>query len=78
MNKAFVREAGSDDEDEFEPSLALPSGTRNYITPTGHARLKAELENLVKCERPHIVEIVSWAASNGDRSESGEIGRAHV
>ena len=72
MNKAFVREAGSDDEDEFEPSLALPSGTRNYITPAGHARLKAELENLVKRERPHIVEIVSWAASNGDRSENGD------
>ena len=72
MNKAFVREADSDDEDEFEPSLALPSGTRNYITPTGHARLKAELENLVKRERPHIVEIVSWAASNGDRSENGD------
>ena len=72
MNKAFVREAGSDDEDEFEQSLALPSGTRNYITPAGHARLKAELENLVKRERPHIVEIVSWAASNGDRSENGD------
>ena len=72
MNKAFVREADSDDEDEFEPSLALPSGTRNYITPAGHARLKAELENFVKRERPHIVEIVSWAASNGDRSENGD------
>lgn len=72
MNKAFVRESDADDEDELQPALALPPGTRNYITPGGHARLKAELEHLVKRERPHVVEIVAWAASNGDRSENGD------
>lgn len=72
MNKAFVRESEGDAEDEFEPSQSLPSGTRNYITPAGHARLKSELEQLVKRERPKMVEVVSWAASNGDRSENGD------
>jgi transcription elongation factor GreB len=72
MNKAFVRESDSDDDEELEASLQLPSGTRNYITPGGHARLKSELEHLVKRERPHVVEIVAWAASNGDRSENGD------
>lgn len=72
MNKAFVRETDGDDDEEIQPSLSLPSGARNYITPAGHARLKDELEELVKRERPRIVEIVSWAASNGDRSENGD------
>lgn len=45
---------------------------RHYMTPGGHARLRDELEYLVKTERPRIVEIVSWAASNGDRSENGD------
>ena len=72
MNKAFVRESEGDDDEELEPSLKLPAGTRNYITPTGHARLKNELEELVKRERPKVVEVVAWAASNGDRSENGD------
>jgi transcription elongation factor GreB len=73
MNKAFVRESNADDDDEaLSPSLKLPPGTRNYITPAGHARLRDELEHLVKRERPHVVEIVAWAASNGDRSENGD------
>ena len=72
MNKAFMRESEGDDDEELEPSLKLPAGTRNYITPAGHDRLKSELEHLVKRERPHVVEIVSWAASNGDRSENGD------
>jgi len=67
-----VRESESEDDDEVEPALKLPAGTRNYITPAGHARLKAELEHLVKRERPHVVEVVAWAASNGDRSENGD------
>ena len=50
----------------------LPAGTRNYMTPGGFARLSAELERLVKKERPELVAIVSWAASNGDRSENGD------
>ncbi|MBP8214815.1 MAG: transcription elongation factor GreB [Propionivibrio sp.] len=72
MNKAFTRENDGDDEDELEPSLALPQGTRNYITPGGYARIKDELDQLLRVERPHIVEVVHWAASNGDRSENGD------
>jgi transcription elongation factor GreB len=73
MNKAFVRESdGDDDDEEFQLSPSIPPGTRNYITPAGHARLRSELEELVKRERPRIVEIVAWAASNGDRSENGD------
>ena len=72
MNKAFVRESDSEDDEELEPSLKLLAGTRNYITPAGHARLKSELEELVKRERPQVVEVVAWAASNGDRSENGD------
>ncbi len=72
MNKAFVRESEGDDDEELLPALRIPPGTRNYITPAGHARLKSELEHLVKRERPHVVEIVAWAASNGDRSENGD------
>jgi transcription elongation factor GreB len=71
MNKAFVRE-NDNDEEELSPSPSLPAGLKNYITPAGHKRLKDELEHLIKRERPQIVEIVSWAASNGDRSENGD------
>jgi transcription elongation factor GreB len=71
MNQAFVRES-DDDDYELQPSLKIPAGTRNYISPSGHARLKSELEHLVKRERPHVVEVVAWAASNGDRSENGD------
>jgi transcription elongation factor GreB len=72
MNKAFVRESDGEEEEETQAAPNLPAGTRNYITPGGHARLKSELEHLVKRERPHVVEIVAWAASNGDRSENGD------
>ena len=52
--------------------LPFIMNNKNYITPNGHKVLRAELENLVKIERPKIVDIVSWAASNGDRSENGD------
>lgn len=45
---------------------------KNYITPEGLAALKAEFEQLYKIERPEVVKTVSWAASNGDRSENGD------
>ena len=45
---------------------------KNYITPAGHQRMKDELLHLLDEERPEIVKIVSWAASNGDRSENGD------
>jgi transcription elongation factor GreB len=70
MSKAFTREADGDDEDLALPPL--PAGGKNYITPAGFARLKAELLDLIDVERPRIVEVVHWAASNGDRSENGD------
>ena len=73
MSKAFTKEDEGDGDEEPEfPSLALPSGTKNYITPGGHERLQSELKELLRRERPKIVEIVSWAAGNGDRSENGD------
>ena len=59
----------ADDEDD---GPALPAGTRNYMTPAGHERMRDELRRLLREERPKVVEIVSWAAGNGDRSENGD------
>jgi transcription elongation factor GreB len=73
MNKAFVKESESDDEEDDLPGLpALPAGTKNYMTPAGHAALREEFERLIKVERPHLTQVVAWAASNGDRSENGD------
>lgn len=72
MNKAFTRETEDDEDEGAEPSSTLPQGTRNYITPGGYARIQDELDHLLRTERPHIVEVVHWAASNGDRSENGD------
>jgi transcription elongation factor GreB len=58
-----------DDDDDAPPP---PPGQKNYMTPAGHARLRAELHQLMRVERPQVVEIVSWAAGNGDRSENGD------
>lgn len=44
----------------------------NYLTPQGYRALNDELQTLLKVERPKVVEVVSWAASNGDRSENGD------
>ncbi len=46
--------------------------SKNYITPIGHQALKTELLHLLDKERPEIVQVVHWAASNGDRSENGD------
>ncbi|QGB64615.1 transcription elongation factor GreB [Bordetella holmesii] len=78
MNKAFVKESDRDDDDDDDlpqaqaQAQALPAGTRNYMTPEGYARLRDELAHLMTVERPSVVQIVSWAASNGDRSENGD------
>ena len=72
MNKAFTKESDSEDDDDGPSLPALPAGGKNYITPQGHDRLRAELLQLMDEERPKIVEIVHWAASNGDRSENGD------
>lgn len=72
MNKAFVKEQDDVDDDELPESQALPAGTKNYLTPGGYAALREELVHLMNEERPAMVQIVSWAASNGDRSENGD------
>jgi transcription elongation factor GreB len=75
MNKAFTRETDGDEDDEGAalPALpALPAGVRNYMTPAGWRRLREELMTLLDVERPKVVEAVSWAAKNGDRSENGD------
>jgi transcription elongation factor GreB len=73
MSKAFTKEvdAAVDDDDDAGPP-PLPAGTRNYVTPQGFAALRAELLRLLDVERPQVVETVSWAARNGDRSENGD------
>lgn len=72
MNKAFVKEQDDVDDDELPESQALPAGTKNYLTPGGYKALRDELAHLMNEERPAMVQIVSWAASNGDRSENGD------
>jgi len=72
MNKAFVKESDADDEDDAPDAPSLPPGTRNYMTTRGHALMREEFERLIKVERPELVQVVSWAAGNGDRSENGD------
>ena len=74
MSKAFTKETDADiDDDAADDAVpAIPAGAKNYITPEGLARLQAELKELKTVERPKVVEIVSWAAGNGDRSENGD------
>ena len=74
MSKAFTRESDSDPDDDRDDdgADALPAHAKNYVTPTGHAALQAELRQLRQEERPKVVEVVTWAASNGDRSENAD------
>jgi transcription elongation factor GreB len=69
MNKAFTRES---DEEEPELPRQQAIGQKNYVTPTGYQRLRDELDQLWKVERPALVNTITWAASNGDRSENGD------
>lgn len=75
MSKAWVnenaRDAATDDDGPDEPG-PLPAGTPNHITPAGFERMQRELQTLLRIERPKVVEIVHWAAGNGDRSENGD------
>ncbi len=71
MSKAFTKETDVEDEGP-EESAALPAGVKNYMTPAGFQRLQDELRQLARVERPKVVEVVSWAAGNGDRSENGD------
>jgi transcription elongation factor GreB len=73
MNKAFVKESnGEDDEDGDFAAPPIPAGSKNYMTPAGYQRIKDELLQLIDVERPEVVKVVHWAASNGDRSENGD------
>jgi len=80
MSKAFTRESGGEDDDDDAGLPPIPSGGKNYITPQGYARIRSELLQLIDEERPKVVEIVHWAASNGDRSENGDYiyGKKHL
>ncbi len=71
LSKAFVKET-TDEEEEAPEAPPLPAGTKNYLTPGGYQRMRKELAQLVTVERPEVVRTVSWAASNGDRSENGD------
>src|SRR5499433_1311250 len=71
MSKAFVKE--SDDEADLPDGLpVVPAGLKNYMTPRSHRHMEDELRQLLRVERPKVVETVAWAAGNGDRSENGD------
>ena len=70
MSKESTQDTDDDRDDDESP--ALPAHVKNYVTPSGHAALRDELRRLLQDERPKVVEIVSWAASNGDRSENAD------
>ena len=64
--------SATDEDDEDEAPPGMPPGTPFYMTPTGHAALREELRRLWDEDRPKVVEVVSWAASLGDRSENAD------
>jgi len=72
MSKAFTKDVDTEVDDGPDDIVPLPAGGKNYMTPSGFQRLRDELRQLSRVERPQIVEIVSWAAGNGDRSENGD------
>ena len=72
MNKAFTKETDQDDEDQDAIAPPIPAGLKNYITPAGFKRLKDEALHLLDKERPELVKVIHWAASNGDRSENAD------
>jgi transcription elongation factor GreB len=72
MSKAFTKETDQVDDDVGDDGPSLPAGQPNYVTPAGFRKMQDELNQLAKVERPKVVETVSWAAGNGDRSENGD------
>jgi len=72
MSKAFTKDNNADEDDGPEEAAPLPSNAKNYMTPGCFAVLQEELRQLMRVERPKVVEVVSWAAGNGDRSENGD------
>lgn len=72
MTRPPTRRLSADTDDDDDGAPPVPAGTRNYMTPEGHRALVDELAHLRRVERPKVVEVVSWAAGNGDRSENGD------
>jgi len=73
MSKAFTKETDGDDEDDLPEDIGgLALTAKNYMTPQGFARMREELNTLMRQERPEVVKVVTWAAANGDRSENGD------
>jgi transcription elongation factor GreB len=70
MSKAFTKDIDQDDDEEIETPVV--SSGKNYMTPAGANKLRQEMKALLDGERPEVVRTVSWAASNGDRSENGD------
>jgi transcription elongation factor GreB len=73
MSKAFTKESDGDDDDDLPEDMGgLPATAKNYMTPEGFERMRDELNQLMRKERPEVVKVVTWAAGNGDRSENGD------
>ncbi len=74
MSKAFTKETETEEAepDPPDPPDPLSHGLKNYVTPNGLRLLRDELDRLRRVERPKVVEVVAWAAGNGDRSENGD------
>jgi transcription elongation factor GreB len=72
MSKAFTQENDTEEAESTDLETRALPGAKNYITPKGHARLKAELHELLHKTRPDLTQVVAWAASNGDRSENAD------
>jgi transcription elongation factor GreB len=72
MSKPSINEQPVDEDEDIEGAAPIPPGAKNYMTPQGHARLKSEALQLLNHERPELVKVVAWAASNGDRSENAD------
>jgi transcription elongation factor GreB len=74
MSKAFTKESDlpEDEGGDEDVDAGIPKGLKNYITFEGAERLRGELRQLLVGERPEVVKVVTWAASNGDRSENAD------
>src|SRR5215470_20063696 len=72
MSKPTSGEQTPDDDEDLEGAVPIPAGAKNYLTPQGYARLKEEALRLLNHERPELVRVIAWAASNGDRSENAD------
>ena len=71
MSKTVTEESENEAAEPEGPG-PLPKGAKNYVTPNGLRLLREELDQLRRVERPKVVEVVAWAAGNGDRSENGD------